>query len=42
MKEIKLRVECNYSDTVTGKHTIIDNTEVIEVDNFNNLYELRC
>lgn len=40
MKEIKLRVECNYPDTVTGKHTIIDNTEVIEVDNFNDLYEV--
>lgn len=40
MKEIKLRVECNYPDTVTGKHTIVDNTEFIEVDDFNNLYEV--
>lgn len=37
MKEIKLRVECNYPDTITGKHTVIDNTKFIEVDNFDNL-----
>lgn len=40
MKEIKLRVECNYPDTFTGKHTIIDNTKFIEVDNFENLLEV--
>lgn len=37
MKEIKLRVECEYPDTVTGKHTVIDNKKVIEVDNFDDL-----
>lgn len=40
MKEIKLRVECNYPDTVIGKHTIVDNTEVIEVNDFNDLYKV--
>lgn len=40
MKKIKLRVECNYPDTITGKHTIVDNTKFVEVDNFNELYEV--
>jgi hypothetical protein len=40
MKEIKVRVECNYPDTITDEHTVVDNTEFIEVDDFNNLYEV--
>lgn len=40
MKEIKLRVECNYPDTITDKHTVVDNTEFVEVDDFNHLREV--
>lgn len=37
MKEIKLRVECNYPDRITGKHRVIDNTKFVEVNNFDDL-----
>lgn len=42
MKKIKLRVECNYPDTVISKHTVIDNTKFVEVevDDFNHLYKV--
>ena len=40
MKEIRLRVGCNYLDTITGKHTVINNTKFIKVNNFDDLYKV--